>query len=154
MYAAAALGLAYILFRAGGKRRRKDPLADSPVRFGMSQQKSVEREMQSLLVELSEMSRQITAQLDTRSTKLEILLREADDKIAELRALSTAAPGEARSTESFTPPAAPSALDDDPRHASVYRLADQGMPSQQIATELGRPNGEVELILALRGKRD
>jgi len=38
----------------------------------------VERQMQSLLVELSEMSRQISAQLDTRSAKLELLIKEAD----------------------------------------------------------------------------
>ena len=40
--------------------------------------------MESLLVELSEMARQISAQLDTRSQKLEILIREADEKIAAL----------------------------------------------------------------------
>jgi hypothetical protein len=38
----------------------------------------------------------------------------------------------------------------DPRHAEVYALADQGRSPGEIARSLNRPNGEVELILALR----
>lgn len=38
----------------------------------------------------------------------------------------------------------------DPRHAEVYALADQGRSPGEIARRLNRPNGEVELILALR----
>lgn len=40
----------------------------------------------------------------------------------------------------------------DPRHAMVYRLADQGRSAGEIAREVGQPAGEVELILALRRK--
>jgi hypothetical protein len=38
----------------------------------------------------------------------------------------------------------------DPRHAEVYALADQGLSARDVARRLGRPNGEIELILALR----
>jgi DNA-binding NarL/FixJ family response regulator len=38
----------------------------------------------------------------------------------------------------------------DPRHALVYALADQGRSCKDIAQELNRPSGEIELILALR----
>jgi hypothetical protein len=38
----------------------------------------------------------------------------------------------------------------DPRHALVYALADQGRSFKDIAQELNRPSGEIELILALR----
>jgi DNA-binding NarL/FixJ family response regulator len=38
----------------------------------------------------------------------------------------------------------------DPRHAEVYALADQGQSAYDIANQLGRPRGEIELILALR----
>ena len=151
-YAAGGAAVLYLLFRMSQKKR-KDPLADAPVRFPLSQQKTVEREMQNLLVELSNMSRQITAQLDTRSAKLELLIRDADEKIAELRALTG---GDGRSLPNFG--SAPRALvspapqDDDPRHAEVYRLADQGLNGPQIAQQLGRHSGEIELILALRGK--
>ncbi len=41
----------------------------------------------------------------------------------------------------------------DPRHAEIYVLADQGRSSREIAHQLRRPDGEVELILALRGTR-
>ena len=40
----------------------------------------------------------------------------------------------------------------DPRHAEVYDLADEGQSAQDIARHTGRPSGEVELILALRGR--
>ena len=35
-------------------------------------------------------------------------------------------------------------------NALVYALADDGRSAQEIATQLGRPKGEIELILALR----
>ena len=44
--------------------------------------------MQNVLVELSNMARQITSQLNTRAAKLELLLQEADQKIAQLQRLS------------------------------------------------------------------
>jgi hypothetical protein len=40
----------------------------------------------------------------------------------------------------------------DPRYAEVYDLADEGQTPQDIARHTGRPRGEVELILALRGR--
>jgi hypothetical protein len=40
----------------------------------------------------------------------------------------------------------------DPRHAEVYELADGGQSAQDIARQTGRPRGEIELILALRGR--
>ena len=36
------------------------------------------------------------------------------------------------------------------RYARIYALADSGRDARQIAAELDRPHGEVELILALR----
>lgn len=156
-YALAGVGGMYILIRYMSKKQKKDPLADSPVRFSLSQHKSVEREMQNLLVELADMSRQITAQIDTRAAKLDALIREADEKIAELRALEgTASRATPHPLDSYRLPTTPAPLpasDDDPRHARVYQLADQGKSSPQIASELGRPSGEIELILALRGKK-
>lgn len=140
--------------------KRKDPLSKPRPIVSLAQQRNVERQMQNLLVELSEMSRQLTAQLDTRSQKLELLLQEADEKIAALRQASsrpasnvaptpeptmTAAEREAWTIrpESEPPPA-------DPQHQEVYSLADQGQAAPEIARQLNRPRGEVELILALR----
>jgi hypothetical protein len=157
--AAAILGAAYLIMRSA-KNKKKDPLAGENNRMTLAQQRSTERQMQSLLVELSEMARQITAQLDTRSTKLELLIREADEKLAALNDANNRHPSRPTfpipDDEDVPPPirlhpekpAAP-----DPRYAEVYALADQGLPVPQIASRLGRPTGEVELILALRQKR-
>ena len=161
--------IVYFVIRPMAKRKQ-DPLGKMGTPGGsMSRQRSVEREMSNLLVELSEMARQVTAQLDTRSTKLELLMREADEKIETLRALQNSAPSSpAPATvpvfrqsaaerdalmqpfEASTLLSSPPEPQIDPRHAEIYALADQGRTPVDIATHLGRPSGEIELILALR----
>jgi hypothetical protein len=147
---AAALTIAYAVFRP--MMRRKDPLAKRPASSNsLAGQRAVERDMSNLLVELSEMARQITAQIDTRAGKLEALIREADEKIAALRAV---APPAAASPFTIPPATAAPTLDREvppnPEHADVYALADDGKSPRDIAAQLGRPDGEIELILALR----
>ena len=165
---AALFLLVYFVIRPMGKRKR-DPLdkMGTPGR-SMASQRSVEREMSNLLVELSEMARQVTAQLDTRATKLELLMKEADEKIETLRALQGSAPSsppsatvppairqslaehEALMQPLDTPPPPPPEPAIDARHAEIYAMADQGRSPGDIASRLGRPSGEIELILALR----
>lgn len=145
--------MTYIIIRPF-MRRKNDPM-DKPA-FGrsLSQQRTVERQMESLLVELSEMTRQMSAQLDNRSAKLEILLKEADERIVQLRRLQqNAVPASPAQTPAFEAPVEPVAApmsEPDPAHAEVYALADQGRSVSEIATGLSRPSGEIELILALR----
>jgi flagellar biosynthesis/type III secretory pathway M-ring protein FliF/YscJ len=125
--------------------RKRDPLSKPPSFGSLAQQRSVERQMQNVLVEMSEMARQITAQLDTRAAKLEALIREADEKITAMKsAATTQAPAQPFTAAVSAPPPP------DPRHAQVYALADQGRSSREIAQQLNRPSGEIELILALR----
>lgn len=158
--------IAYVAFirpMTKGKTKDKDPLSRPPSE-GLARQRSVEREMSGLMVELSEMSRQMTGQLDTRAAKLEALLREADEKIATLRSLGGGGTTggnphgvlvEGKLLESVAvmmPPAEDAGLAVDPRHTEVYDLADEGQSAQDIARQTGRPRGEVELILALRGR--
>jgi hypothetical protein len=124
----------------------------------------VERDVSNLLVELSEMTRQMTGQIDTRAARLEALIQEADEKIQMLRSLGhgsgAGAPPhgilvEAKLLESDAVrmrPAEDPVAAIDPRHAEVYDLADEGQSAQDIARHTGRPSGEVELILALRGR--
>ena len=165
---AAMFLIAYFVLRPMAKR--KDPLGKMESTGGsMARQRSVEREMSNLLVELSEMARQVTAQLDTRSTKLELLMREADEKIETLQRLQSSLPPNPQSNQSPAPafrqsaaeraalmqpldaaPPPPPEPQVDPRHAEIYALADQGRTPRDIASQLGRPSGEVELILALR----
>jgi hypothetical protein len=127
------------------KKKRKDPLARTGT-TSLAGQRDMEKQMTELLVELEQMSRQMTAQLQTRATKLELLIKEADEKIATLRRLAGATPAQVRMD------IAPGMkTTEDSRHAEVYDLADQGRSPRQISQQLHRPYGEVELILALRG---
>jgi hypothetical protein len=160
----ATLSIGYLLFRSK-YRTKKDPLAKAPF-SSLSQQRTVEREMQNLLVELSEMTRQMNAQIDTRAAKLEQLIKQADERIATLRRKSDLpagelpggerAAGEAEKVDQPAPrPVLPvtddePSIETDPRHAEIYSLADQGRDAREIAARLNRPSGEVELILALR----
>jgi hypothetical protein len=161
------------------KGKRKDPLGRSPAQLSLAQQRVVEREMTNLLVEYEEMLRRMSAQLDTRAAKLEILMKEADEKLQRLEKLvRTPDPAAARDagmaqasaatpTQEVATIAADSAVPEgtveaieaggnappagsDRRHADVYDLADRGQTPQQIAQQINRPAGEVELILALR----
>lgn len=155
--AALAFGALYIfVYRPMKKKRKSDPMSDTPARTTLAQHRHVEREMETLLVELSEMSRKMTAQIDSRSTKLQLLIEEADQKIEQLRAAQAAAPRSAIDRYRIMD-VEPNPPDDveasiDPRHAEVYMLADQGRSTAEIADGLRRPRGEIELILALRGK--
>lgn len=151
-----------------GKKQRQDPLERARVPSGLAQQRAVEGDMSNLLVELSAMARQMTGQLDVRAAKLELLIKDADERIATLRAMGPSA--------NVALPAGSSPANDatfaleqavseakalrglvlpeqriDPRHAQVYDLADDGCPPHEIARQLDRPSGEIELILALRG---
>jgi hypothetical protein len=152
VYAVGALTIVYVVMRPSFKK--KDPLANSSPKLGLAQQRSVEREMSNLLVELSEMARQITGQLDTRSAKLEALMQDADKKIAELKRLSSSSSHRIdRDSDSIiTRPISQQKLPptNDARYTAIYSLADAGRSPQEIAQELDRPRGEVELILALR----
>jgi len=146
---AAVLTILYAVMRP--MRRRKDPLAIRKP-MSISGQREIEKQMTDLIVELEKMARQMTAQLDTRAARLEALLREADERIAILQklgesaarpaALKLVSPPEAGASDSEETP--------DPRHAEIYQLAQNGRSAHQIAQQLGRPYGEIELILALR----
>jgi hypothetical protein len=129
--------------------RRKDPLQKPPAYASLSRQRSVEREMQNVLVQLAEMARQITGQLDSRATKLELLIKDADQRIAQLKETPVPpAPPTIESAPIESPPQ--DASPPDPRYAEIYAMADQGRSAREIAEQLNRPSGEVELILALR----
>jgi len=153
VFALGAIVIVYLVFRP--MFRRKDPLEKGPD-FSLASQRSVEREMSNLLVELSEMARQVTAQLDTRAAKLESLMQEADRKIAQLADLNQAPArtgSDAHQADAEVQAAAtavPIAPAPDPRYAQIYSLADQGSSAHEIARQLNRPRGEIELILALR----
>jgi DNA-binding NarL/FixJ family response regulator len=166
-FVAIALGgiaLIYLMVLRPMMRKKKDPLERQPAQSNFGQQRAAERDMQRLLVEYEQMIRNMTAGLDTRATKLELLIKEADEKIAALRAglagggSSSSAPENPGSAASatVTPTLLPfSGLPDpDPRYTEIYSLVDQGLSSKEVARRLGRPDGEIDLIVRLRTKRD
>jgi len=146
----------------------------------MKQMGGMRNDLQSMMVELEELTRRFSAQLDNKANRLERLLDQADERIEELRRLQgeggATAKGrddrDAATTRSVDRPArsAPAAPPTSgpvevPASASdsssggggaetladeVYRLADEGREPGEIARELDEHVGKVELILALR----
>ena len=155
----AVLTVMYLMMRP----RKRDPLASASAnRSSLSQQKALERDMQNVIVELSELTRSMSAQLETRAAKLEILIRDADERLAAL-AEANAHRGPLIETKPNASTAVPTIAaepvrsmrlvqDSEERWNDVYHHADQGMSIPEICRTLNRPRGEIELILALRPK--
>jgi len=145
-----ALALIAILFLMSSLRRRlregqnrpEHESAQRPPPRGTSKD-HLRRDLESLIVELQELSRRISAEIDTRFAKLEAAMRDADHRIAVLHRL--AREGADRQADASGRPD-----DHEARHAVVYELADAGMSPVDIAKEVGRTPGEVEVILNLR----
>jgi hypothetical protein len=165
MIGGGAFVLLYLAVLRPMMRGRKAPVDPPSARgVGLSQQRAVERDMQTLLVEYERMIRNMTAGLDTRAAKLELLIKEADEKLVALSAAVAAGGADAGRGAARPPadgsrrdtpaPSAPVPSGPDPRHLEVYNLADQGLSAQDVARKLGRPSGEIELILALRSSRE
>ena len=243
-WAAGVGGILFLIYitciRPMRNKGKRDPLARKPGEAMLAQQRAVERDMTALLVEYEQMIRRMTAQVETRVAKLELLMGEADRKLAALKSATNAAaaavpvanahvqvddgtagqhdavhpdapwpvgrrrderptfaalslereaavdsaaaalvravtgpPTTARSAAASPSPLtndgfdpsedladgsadlshkSPAATQASP-HAELYALADEGLSAGQIARRLGRPHGEVDLILALRPRR-
>ena len=152
----AILTVIYIAFVRPMRKNKKDPLERKPGDALLAQQRAAERDMTALLLEYEQMMRTMTSQIETRVAKLEVLLKDADERLQQLKAATGGLPAE---------PAKPAvaragvldlspllAQSEPPRHQDVYTLADQGLSHRQIAQRLDRPYGEIELILTLRAK--
>jgi hypothetical protein len=146
--AVGALATLYLLMRPRLKAK-KDPLEHRPA-LGVSQQRQIERDMSNLMVEMLETARQMTAQLDTRAARLEVLIEQADQRLSALRSGTSADTVSPPGEQSTPAQVETSEIPPDPRHADIWALADKGQSPSDIARQLNRPNGEIELILALR----
>jgi len=143
-----AIVLLFSSLRRRQQRRSQQETRSSPLRSApapVSEQQQLRRDLESLLVELQELSRKISAQIDTRFTKLETVIRDADRRIAVLERLNRQADVRTGTIPRETPSS-------DIRHSAVYELADTGLTSVESAKELGKTPGEVELIMNLRNK--
>jgi hypothetical protein len=151
-----------------GLRRSRRQMIAAPRRqaqervSGLRSVETMNGDMQRLLTELEELARQTHAQIDTRFAKLEASVRSADERIDKLQRLLRAAGGQAALDTVVggddglqcleTPAGQPAAAQAEDGREAVYALADAGRNHTQIAQATGRAIGEVELILALRGR--
>ncbi len=130
----------------------------------LKQKQGIRDDLESLAIEIESMARRVGAQLDNQATRLDTLLRLAEQRIARLESLQDTLlhgrpnPGHdvaqpppvatttaAVTTTTHSPTPTPDRLMHD-----VYQLADQGQPAPDIARSLDQPIGKIELILALR----
>lgn len=117
---------------------RKKKVAD------LTKHYEIRNDLEKLIINLQDLSRQINGHIDTRFCKLEVLLEEADAKIKHLEELlhEKITPAQHEKKEEVE--------EVDPEKAMIYKLADSGKSAVEIAQELGKNTGEIELILSLR----
>lgn len=152
------------LRRRGSRRggaQRMDPQEKEQHMREVSGMRSDVREM---MVELEELARRFSAQLDAKSMRLEKLIEEADRKSERLEQLTRQMPdgdgrceGHSESVPHHEAPqmhaaSSPAAREQpmDPMTRRVCDMADEGRAPLEIARELDEQVGKVELILALR----
>lgn len=146
----------------------------------LKKDRAVARDADKVLLELDQLARQVHGRLDTQFARLETLIRDADERINTLSRLIRAARGgetlditlaQEEPTEDVptskpditeglagvprtvaTTDVRPSEPRDNEQssHAAIYRLADRSLSPVEIAQQVGRTTGEVELILSLR----
>lgn len=139
----------YALLRSSQRIKGKGRLSDRASRNiavkNLSNQSELRGDLERLIVELQELSRQINAHIDTRFCKLDVLIRQADQRIKRLEQLNGSAKtdenpvNDGNGTEQI-----------DPQREIIYKLADAGRSPVEIAQQLDKHRGEIELILSLR----
>ncbi len=120
------------------------------------QTEGMKDDLRQMMVELEDLTRRFSSQLDAKSARLERLIDEADRKIEQLhqpdggQAAERCEPEPASEQTGGEAPADESPAD--PLAAEVCSLADQGYTAFDIARQLKQHIGTVELILALRAQ--
>jgi len=143
--------IAAVLLLTGLRRRQRDrardaisgPRPPSGLPPSLDGKEKLRRDLETLIGELQDLSRKIGAEIDTRYAKLEASIRDADRRIAVLSRLTRETGGQADGPAQESP-------GNDSRYAAVYELADAGFSCVEIAKDLGKTPGEIELILNLR----
>lgn len=144
--------------RRRARARAKTAVAEPAERIAEIRDDAAKRaKAEGSIAEVEAMARHFAAILDDKAMRLELLIEQADERLGKAGAIGDA-PAATRASTAPTPPAEPAgaAADDgfaptpSGDHGGVYELADEGMAPVAIAQKLGKPVGEVELILALR----
>ncbi len=170
---AAVLATLGIIYVASRRQRNPDPLARHPRRETSdttASVRSLQGELGTLITELESLSVRLSAEAESRESKLQELIAQADERIVALQSqLNSAAAGRSLgqgavggsslgpmpTLRSLVAPASSSpspAQPTDDRHRAIYSLADEGLSAVEISQRTGQRIGEVELILNLRPK--
>jgi hypothetical protein len=142
-------GLAALLLVLGRRRRRDIGDPRPPGAFEAAPRDS-RQELEHLLAEIQDLSRDHIARLDTKIRLLTQLLADADQKKRELDALLERAAALPRPPDATPAPSPRPAKPANPLHDRVYTLQDAGKDVGDICRATGLEKGEVELILGLR----
>lgn len=161
LLAMALVGLTIVMLSTRKRiaKSRQPPGASMRRRYEQAQERNkAGRDIETVMVELDQLARQVHGRLDTRFAKLEMIIRDADERIENLSRLVRAAQGSPTLDLTLEeavpdPPPLEEKDIDDERHAPIYRLADSGLAAAEIALEVDRTTGEIELILSLRRTR-
>lgn len=161
LLAMALVGLTIVMLSTRKRiaKSRQPPGASMRRRYEQAQERNkTGRDIETVMVELDQLARQVHGRLDTRFAKLEMIIRDADERIENLSRLVRAAQGSPTLDLTLEeavpdPPPLEEKEIDDERHAPIYRLADSGLAAAEIAMEVDRTTGEIELILSLRRTR-
>jgi len=145
-------GIVVLLFVIARKGRNRGDTRTSSWRASSAVHDPSIKDLGAVMTELDGLARQIHGKLDLKIATLQKIIRDADQRIDELSRLQRAADGKTVLDIQLDPESPDRAFDDRPLepHQAVYRLADSGYTTLQIAQELARHTGEVELILSLR----
>ncbi|NQU20693.1 MAG: hypothetical protein HQ567_05370 [Candidatus Nealsonbacteria bacterium] len=106
-------------------------------------------------VQMHETARELSATLDSKMRALQALIAEADRAAGRLEAATEDAPeaGESRPLDADEPRSNVADRGQVREHQEeIYTLADYGLDVGRIASRVGMPVGEVQLILGLRGQ--
>lgn len=151
LYLVIAVALAVALLILPRLLRRRSAARAAPStdwdRDRAERQLQVRDNLDQILVQIQETSREQVARLDTKIRLLQKLVDDADQRIRKLQELQGIAPSPA------PPPPVPPPVPErpvPPLHREVYQLADQGLDAPAIASRMSLDRGEVDLILNLR----
>ncbi|MCH9021695.1 MAG: hypothetical protein IID32_02905 [Planctomycetes bacterium] len=134
--------------------------------FRKADSSHIQVQIEELMAELADLSREINGQIDTRLAKLNALRDEADRTIARFEQTVGHPEGSSsrrktshdriqqqnRNNLTAADHVARTKKVPDPQTQAILDMAHQGKTVVSIAQKLGRPVGEIELILALNKK--
>ncbi len=115
----------------------------------VTEEHAARQSIESVVVEAEALVRRLAAHLDAKSARLETLIRQADERLARLESHGAEPAPSPKSQRHDSSPHFESKIVDSISR-DVYRLADEGLASIEIAQRLSEGVGKVELILALR----